>query len=116
MSIQANKDAKVIRVGNKGTVTTITMKRPDDTIYNLTNTTTVQMEFEMPNGTRLVRTATKVNPPGTDGQIRYVDSDDNNKVFYSTTAKRGTWWARGIATNNDGTIFNGSWESFPVGD
>lgn len=116
MSLQANKSDPVVRVGNKGTVTTVTVKRPDTTIYNLTNSTIVEIEFEMPNGTRLIRVGTKVNPPGADGQIKYIDVDDLNKVFYATDAKRGTWWARGIATNTDGTKFKGSWQSIPVGD
>ena len=59
---------------------------------DLTDMTTVQFEFEKPDGTIVVKTAAKVNPPGVDGKLRYMVEQNFLDVV-------GTWSYRGLLSN-----------------
>lgn len=67
-------DAKIF-VGDEGTDFQRTIKECIDdveTVVDLTTATLLRISFKKPNGTFVPKTATIVNPPGTDGLIRYV--------------------------------------------
>ena len=102
----------LLRIGNIGTTFTATVStvvNGSDVAVDLTTSTVVQLEFEKDDGTRLVRTATIVNPPGTDGKISFKDA-------VGILDSIGRWKIRGIATFSNGDLFNGSWKGFHVAE
>jgi hypothetical protein len=107
----------LIRVGNKGTVVEITMYKVDNnvqTVLDLSQTNSLQMEFIRPDGSSQKVTSTKKNGLGTDGIMTYTDT--NGTVFSHTSAKRGRWQVRGIVGYSGGNVFKGSPTGFTVGE
>jgi len=102
----------LLRIGNIGTTFTVTVSTivsGSDVAVDLTNATLVQIEFEKDNGVRIVKTAAKVNPPGTDGKISFKDT-------VGILDQIGRWKLRGVATFSNGDLFNGSWSGFHVAE
>ena len=102
----------LLRLGNIGTTFTATISKivsGSDVAVDLTNSTVVQLEFEKDDGTRIIQTATIVNPPGVDGIISFKDT-----VGILDTI--GRWKIRGIATFSNGDLFKGSWKGFHVAE
>lgn len=63
--------ANEIRKGDVGVALRFTVKKPDGSIYDLTNATTLQIIYKKPNSNTLVtKTAVKVNS-GSDGKLQY---------------------------------------------
>ena len=102
----------LVRLGNIGTTFTATVTKVvsnSDVAVDLTNSTLVQLEFEKDDGTRIVKTATIVTPPGTDGIINFKD-------IVGILDTIGRWKIRGIATFSNGDFFKGSWKGFHVAE
>jgi len=102
----------LLRLGNIGTAFTATVSTVvagSDVAVDLTNSTLVQLEFEKDDGTRIIKTATIVNPTGTDGKITFTDS-------IGILDQIGRWKIRGIATFSNGDFFKGSWKGFHVAE
>lgn len=106
----------LIRVGNVRTQIEVTMQKEDlpgspGTFipFNLTqedgNST---IEAKRDDETIISLVANVKNPPGTDGILQHLDATGIFDV-------EGTWYFRGIATLNDGTIMKGSWEKRIIG-
>jgi len=107
-----------IKVGNKGTITTITMTKPDPSnptvripvdLSTATGANALVIRFKKPTGGEVTLTASKVNPPGVNGKMR---ATDDVGIF----TVRGRWSVRGEATFDTGNILKGSWRGFTVGD
>lgn len=76
-----------IHVGDIGTVFEITLQdcSVDPAIpVDLTAATTIEIIFQKPPSTKVVKTGVVVNPPGTDGLIKYTSVADD-------LDKNGTW-------------------------
>ena len=100
------------RLGNIGTSFTATVTRVTsgmDVAVDLSGANLTQMEFEKDNGLRILKTATIVTPPGTDGIITFKDTIG----IFDTI---GRWKIRGIATFTNGDVFKGSWKGFHVAE
>ncbi len=77
-----------IHVGDIGTVFEITLQDCSDPAaivpVDLTGATTIEIIFQKPPSTKVVQTGVVVNPPGTDGLIKYTSVADD-------LDKSGTW-------------------------
>lgn len=97
-----------IRVGNIGTVIICTVTKiigGVDTAHDVSGTTSVEIEFQKPNGERLTPVTATFVTDGTDGKITYVDSTGIFDVA-------GRWKIRGIANTGATNIMQGSWFGF----
>ena len=104
----------IIRVGNVGTMITVNLTKidrnqspPVEEPVDCTNRENVFVHLRKPSGKILEFIADVVNPPGSDGKIRYVD---NQGVF----DRPGRWACRGVLLNTNGNTFKGSWSGFTV--
>lgn len=100
----------LIRVGNVGTVVICTITKVIsgvDTAVDVSGTTSVQIEFQKPNGERLTPLTASFVTDGTNGQITFTDSTGIFDVA-------GRWKVRGIANTSATNIMRGSWFGFAV--
>lgn len=94
----------LIRVGNVGTVVICTITKvisQVDTAVDVSGATSVQIEFQKPNGQRLGPFTAAFLTTGTDGKITFTDSTGIFDVA-------GRWKVRGIF-NTSPNVFKGSW-------
>lgn len=108
-----SEESAVLRIGQKGTAFTATVDQPDSNnigsfiIVDLTQAILVQIEFQRPDKTTFVNTASVTNTP-TDGKVQFNDTDG---VLDQVGAN---WQIRATATFSDG-YYPGSWTIFEVG-
>ena len=115
----------VPRVGQLGTVFTADVEEPNPAFdpsmpigpgnlkylpVDLTNATTVQIEFRKPNRTTVLKTAAVFGTP-TDGKIRYTNTPGEGSIFDAP----GLWRFRGVVEFSDSSKFPGSWYEQRVG-
>ena len=89
-----------------GTLIQIQIVDCDGAAVDISGATTKQMVFKKPSGATLTVNADFVNPPGTDGLIKYMILDgDFSEV--------GTYKIQGVVTVG-GYIWHSNFESFRV--
>lgn len=85
------------RVGDWGTKIDGTIKDETGAIVNLTSLVTAVIKIRKPDDTVVSATAVVLNPPGTDGKVRYVVP-----VGANLFAAAGLYQAQFLVTFNDG--------------
>jgi len=99
-----------VRVGQIGTVIQVTVTRIVSTVetaYDVSGTSTVEIEIQKPSGEVMTPVIATFITDGINGQIHWTDSTGIFDVA-------GRWKARGIANFAGGNKFLGSWFGFPV--
>jgi len=81
----------------------------DNSIVDLTTASEIKMIFTDPEGTETEVTAVRLNPPGTDGIIRYVNTSPNPVISIP-----GAWKYRAKITFSTGGPFSSNDTIFEV--
>lgn len=79
-----------------------------NSVVDLSTATTLEMVIQDPDGTETTVTASVLNAPGTDGYMRYLNSDAT--LFNQA----GLWKYRAKITFSDGGIFQSNNGEFEV--
>lgn len=93
-----------IHIGDAGLPFIKTMKDQNDAIISLAGCTAMAFCFWKPDGTTIQKTATLVNPPGTDGKLKYVtEAADLNQAGFWKWQVILTWGT--VVLYSDVTVF-----------
>jgi hypothetical protein len=93
-----------VKVGEIGTVWRVLCKDSGGSAIDLNNVSTAEVEFERPNGSRFVYTASKETPL-TAGYIRYTNTITDGTIIDMP----GTWKWRPKLTFTDSDLLYGDW-------
>lgn len=99
-----------IRVGQIGTVLSSTVTRivsGSEVAFDLSGTSTVEIELQKPNGQVLTPLVASFVTDGIDGKITFTDT-------IGLFVDAGRWKIRGVANYASGSKFMGSWTGFAV--